>query len=103
MTIPGEFGDINEAVESEWEDDTTAFERVRETISRAYIPISADSVADTARTSPEVAREHLDALDEEGFVTAATGNGVTAYRRAPRSIVVEQAVDIVYNIPRRVS
>ncbi|MDS0474569.1 Rrf2 family transcriptional regulator [Natrinema sp. 1APR25-10V2] len=94
-TGPGEFDDVDEAVGAEWEDETTPYERVREVISRAYTPVSADSVADTARTSPKTARKHLNALDDEGFVTTDTGeNGGTTYRRSPESLVVEQAADI---------
>ncbi|TYL37377.1 transcriptional regulator [Natronococcus pandeyae] len=94
-TGPEEFDDVNEAVGAEWEDETTPYERVREIISRAYTPVSADAVADTARTSPKTARKHLNALDDEGFVTTDTGeNGGTTYRRSPESLVVEQAADI---------
>jgi len=94
-----EFDDINEAVGAEWEDETTPYERVREVISRAYTPVSADAVADTARTSPKTARKHLNVLSDEGFVTTDTGeNGGTTYRRSPESLVVEQAADIRENI-----
>ena len=94
-TDPDEFDDINEAVGAEWEDETTPYERVREVISRTYTLVSADDVADTARTSPKTARKHLNALDDEGFVRTGTGeNGGMTYRRSPESLVVEQAADI---------
>lgn len=90
-----EFGDVNDVVGAEWEAETTRYERVREVISRAYTPVSADSVAETARTSPKTARKHLNTLAEDGFVTTETGdNGATTYRRSPESLVVEQAAEI---------
>lgn len=90
-----EFDDVNEAVGAEWEAETTPYERVREVISRAYSPVSADAVADTARTSPKTARKHLNTLADEGFVTTDTGDhGGKTYRRSPESLVVEQAADI---------
>lgn len=98
MTIPDEFDDINKAVESEWEDSTTPFERVHDVINRAYRPASADEIADTARTSTETARKHLGVLDNKGYiVTEIAEDGTTTYRRAPRSIVVEQATEILDN------
>lgn len=98
-TDPDEFDDVNEAVGAEWEAETTPYERVREIISRAYTPVSADAVADTARTSPKTARKHLNALDDEGFVTTGTGeNGGTTYRRSSESLVVEQAADILEHV-----
>lgn len=94
-TAPEEFDDVNEAVGAEWEAETTPYERVREIISRVYTPVSANAVADTARTSPKTARKHLNALNDEGFVTTDTGeNGGMTYRRSPESLVVEQAADI---------
>ncbi|PSQ24922.1 transcriptional regulator [Halobacteriales archaeon QS_9_67_17] len=95
-TDPEEFENVNEAVGEEWEAETTPHERVREVISRTYTPVSAGTVADTARTSPKTARKHLDTLDDEGFVTTGTGeNGGTIYRRSPESLVVEQTADIL--------
>jgi predicted ArsR family transcriptional regulator len=94
-TGPDEFADVNEAVGAEWEDETTPYERVREVISRAYPPMTADTIAETARTSPKTARKHLNTLADEGFVTTGTGeNGAKTYRRSSESLVVEQAADI---------
>lgn len=90
------FDDVNEAVVEEWVDETTPYERVREIISRTYRPVSADSIADTAHTSPKTARKHLNTLADEGFVATSTGeHGGTTYRRSPESLVVEQAADIL--------
>lgn len=93
---PDEFGDINEEVGEEWEADTTPYERVRHVIAHTYRPVSADTVASDARTSPKTARKHLNSLADEGFVVTATGeHGGTTYRRSPESLVVEQAADIL--------
>lgn len=98
-TGPDQFADVNEAVGAEWEDETTPYKRVREVISRAYTPMSADAIAETARTSPKTARKHLNTLADEGFVTTGTGeNGATTYRRSSESIVVEQAADILEHV-----
>lgn len=102
MTSPPEpeaFDDVNEAVAAEWEAETTPYERVREVIAHTYSPISAGTVAETARTSPKTARKHLNALAEEGFVTAEPGDsGGTHYRRSTESLVVEQTTDILERV-----
>ena len=99
MTDPEEFTDINQAVGDDWEAETTPYERIREVISRAYAPLSADTVAGEARTSPKTARKHLNALATEGFVATDTGeSGGTYYRRSPESLVVEQAADILTHV-----
>ena len=98
-TPPDEFEDINEVVSDEWESETTPYERVRHVIAHTYSPVSAETVADDAQTSPKTARKHLNALAEEGFVTTATGeNGGTTYQRSPESLVVEQAADILEHV-----
>jgi DNA-binding IscR family transcriptional regulator len=96
MSDPEPFEDINEAVVSEWVDETTPYERVREVISHTYTPLAADTVAERAQTSPKTARKHLDILADEGFVVTTTGeHGGTHYRRSPESLVLEQAADIL--------
>jgi DNA-binding IscR family transcriptional regulator len=61
--------------------------------------VSADVVAEDARTSPKTARKHLKTLAEEGFVVTATGeHGGTVYRRSSESLVVEQAADILKHV-----
>jgi DNA-binding IscR family transcriptional regulator len=96
---PEAFTDINEAVETNWETETTPYERVREVISRAYTPLSADTVAEDARTSPKTARKHLNVLTDEGFVATDTGeSGGIYYRRSPESLVLEQAADVLEHV-----
>lgn len=93
---PDSFDDVNAAVREEWKDETTPYERVREVISHTYDPASADAVADEALTSAKTARKHLETLAEDGFVDARPGdNGGTLYRRAPDSLIVEQAASLL--------
>ena len=96
---PTEFSDINEAVGTNWESNTTPYERIRHVISHTYSPLSADTVADTARTAPKTARKHLNTLADEGFVETTPGeHGSTRYRRSPESLVMEQASDILEHV-----
>ena len=96
---PAEFTDINEAVGEEWEAETTPYERIRHVIAHTYQPVSADAVADDARTAPKTARKHLNTLAEEGFVETTPGEqGGTLYHRSPESLVVEQAADILEHV-----
>jgi len=96
---PREFADVNEAVGDDWEAETTPYERIRHVIAHAYSPVSADAVAEDARTAPKTARKHLNTLAAEGFVETETGeHGGTLYRRSPESLVVEQAADILEHV-----
>ena len=96
---PTEFTDINEAVGTDWESNTTPYERIRHVISHTYSPLSADTVADNARTAPKTARKHLNTLADEGFVETTPGeHGSTRYRRSPESLVVEQASEILEHV-----
>lgn len=96
---PENFADVNEAVGEEWESETTPYERIRHVIAHTYSAVSAESVADDARTAPKTARKHLNTLAEEGFVETTTGeHGGTLYRRSSESLVVEQAADILAHV-----
>jgi DNA-binding IscR family transcriptional regulator len=96
---PAEFADVNDAVGDDWEAETTPYERIRHVIAHTYSPVSADAVADDARTAPKTARKHLNTLAEEGFVETESGeHGGTLYRRSPASLVVEQAADILEHV-----
>lgn len=98
-TPPDEFVDVNEVVGDEWESETTPYERVRHVIAHTYSPVSAEAVAEDARTSPKTARKHLNVLADEGFVVTTTGeHGGTTYQRSPESLVVEQAADILKHV-----
>ncbi|MFT4889956.1 MAG: DNA-binding IscR family transcriptional regulator [Halobacteriales archaeon] len=96
---PEEFEDVNAAVGEEWKAETTPYERIRHVIAHSYSPVSADAVAEDARTAPKTARKHLNTLADEGFVETETGeHGGTLYRRSPESLVVEQAADILGHV-----
>jgi len=96
---PDEFTGVNEAVGEEWEAETTPYERIRHVVAHTYSPVSADAVADDARTAPKTARKHLNTLADEGFVETIPGEqGGTLYRRSPESLVVEQAADILEHV-----
>lgn len=96
---PEEFADVNEAVGDEWEAETTPYERIRHVVAHTYSPVSADTVAEDARTAPKTARKHLNALAADGFVETTPGeHGGTLYRRSPESLVVEQAADILEHV-----
>jgi len=98
-SAPEEFEDVNEAVGADWEANTTPYERIRHVIAHTYSSVSADAVAEDARTAPKTARKHLDTLAEEGFVETDTGeHGGTLYRRSSESLVVEQAADILDHV-----
>lgn len=88
--------DVNDLVASEWEDDTTPFDRVRAVMKRAYEPRSAPDVAERAMTTPTTARKHLRTLANSGFVDEVSASGdTTLYRRSNESLVLEQAHDIL--------
>ncbi len=98
---PGPYEDVNEAVGTEWEEETTPYERVRTVIARTYTAMSADAVADRARTSPKTARKHLETMAAEGFVSTEPGaHGGTHYRRSSDSLVLEQATSILEETPK---
>jgi len=88
---------VNERVEAEWVDETTPFERVRSVMAHTYKPQSVGDIADRARTSEETARKHLRSLADNGFVeeTDNPGRSDALYRRSPKSLILEQARDIL--------
>ncbi len=96
---PGEFADVNHAVGQEWESETTPSERIRHIIAHTYSAVSAESVAEDARTAPKTARKHLNTLAGEGFVETTPGeHGGTQHRRSSELLVVEQAADILERV-----
>lgn len=89
---PDSYDDVNEAVRTEWVDDTTPAERVKEVIRHTYGPVGAEAVADNALTTTKTARKHLETLAEDGFVTTTPGkHGATLYRRSSESLITERA------------
>ncbi len=90
-----EHQDVNDVVEEEWIEETTPFERVYETIRRAYDPVSATQIADRARVSPTTARKHLRTLESAGEVTTSQDGQTTHYRRSETAIVTEHAQSLL--------
>lgn len=92
--------DVNERVTEEWTADTSPGERVRTVMKRTYDPQSAAAVAERALTSETTARKHLAVLAEDGFVEAASqpNERGTRYRRAPRSVVLERAQQLLDSV-----
>lgn len=89
--------DVNERVTEEWKEDTTSGERVHVVMKRTYEPQSVVTIAERALTSETTARKHLTVLTEDGFVEAVSISGErgTKYKRAPRSVVLERAQQIL--------
>lgn len=92
--------DVNERVTEEWEADTTPGERVRTVMKRTHDPQPVARIAERALTSETTARKHLDALDTDGFVEALSrpDERGTRYRRAPRSVVLERARQLLDSV-----
>jgi DNA-binding transcriptional ArsR family regulator len=92
--------DVNERVTEEWKADTTPGERVRTVMKRTYDPHPVNDIAERALTSETTARKHLGILAEDGFVEAVSSPGErgTWYKRAPRSVVLERAQQILDSI-----
>jgi DNA-binding MarR family transcriptional regulator len=86
---------VNDAVEEEWVEETTPFERVYGIIRHAYDPASATQIADRARVSPTTARKHLRTLESAGEVTTSQDGQTTRYRRSETAIVTEHAQSLL--------
>jgi DNA-binding transcriptional ArsR family regulator len=92
--------DVNQRVTGEWKTDTSPGERVRTVMKRTYDPQSVATIAERALTSETTARKHLDVLTEDGFVEAVSlpDERGTWYRRAPRSVVLERAQQLLDSV-----
>ena len=92
--------DVNERVTEEWKADTSPGERVRTVMKRTYDPQSVATIAKRALTSETTARKHLGVLAEDGFAEAVSlpDKRGTWYKRAPRSVVLERAQQILDSV-----
>jgi DNA-binding transcriptional ArsR family regulator len=92
--------DVNERVTEEWKADTSPGERVRTVMKRTYDPQSVATIAERALTSETTARKHLGILADDGFVEAVSlpEKRGTWYKRAPRSVVLERAQQILDSV-----
>lgn len=80
---PASFEDINRFAESEWEESTTARDRVRAVIKRTEVPQSASDIAKIAHVSETTARNTLNNLAEEGIVHVDKTTNGRFYQRDP--------------------
>jgi len=78
-----EYEDLNEFVEADWSEGTTARQRVREVIVRATDPRSVAEVAELADVSEPTARKKLNELADEGSVLAESTDNGRVYQRDP--------------------
>lgn len=85
--------DVNEQVVSEWVEETTPFERVREIVQRTYEPQPVSTLADRARTSDTTARKHVRSLVANGYVEESPDpdSAGSRYKRSDESLLFEQA------------
>lgn len=92
--------DVNERVTEEWKADTSPGERVRSVMKRTYNPQPVGTIAERALTTETTARKHLDVLAGDGFVEAVSppDERGTWYKRAPRSVVLERAQQILDSV-----
>ncbi|MFB6083368.1 MAG: hypothetical protein ABEJ94_03895 [Halorientalis sp.] len=92
--------DVNERVTEGWKADTSPGERVRTVMKRTYDPQPVATIAERALTTETTARKHLDVLVEDGFVEAVSPPDArgTWYKRAPRSVVLERAQQILDSV-----
>ena len=92
--------DVNDRVAEEWKDDTSPGERVRTVMRRTYDPQAVATIAERALTTETTARKYLGVLAEDGFVEAVSPSGErgTWYKRAPRSVVLERAGQILDSV-----
>jgi predicted ArsR family transcriptional regulator len=69
-------------------------------MKRTYDSQPVATIAERALTSETTARKHLDILAEDGFVEAVSppDERGTWYRRAPRSVVLERAQQILDSV-----
>jgi len=92
--------DVNERVTEEWKADTSPGERVRTVMKRTYNPQPVATIAERALTTETTARKHLGVLAEDGFVGTVSPSDArgTWYKRAPRSVVLERAQQILDSV-----
>ena len=76
-----EDADINDAVRSEWIDETDGFDRVRDVMRNATEPLTASEVAEGAEVSTNTARKHLNRLAEMNQIGTDERGNTTLYFR----------------------
>lgn len=82
--------DVNDAAVDEWVDETTAFDRVTQTVDVTNEPQTAAEIADRAEVSEPTARKYLSSLADVGRIQAIETNNGRTYKRSPRSIAMRR-------------
>jgi|APHM01.1.fsa_nt_gi hypothetical protein len=82
--------DINELATAEWQESTTADERIRAVLKRTVSPKTAAEIADTAAVSETKARNALNLLAEEGLACIERTEAGTTYQRDPDRYLIER-------------
>lgn len=77
------YEDINDFVDAEWAESTTARHRVRKVILRIREPVTVTAVAEFANVSEPTARQELNQLVEAGEVRVENGQNGKVYQRDP--------------------
>ena len=84
------FSDIDDFAAAEWENRTTADERIRTVINRTTTAKSAGDIADTALVSETKARNTLNKLAEEGTVRSHQTDSGKLYAQDPEWHLLKQ-------------
>lgn len=82
--------DINEKVKTDWEEDTTPFERVHQVLEQTHEGQSVTEIADRALVSEPTARRHCTTLVNTGFAEADHEGNTTLYKRNSDRIVMSR-------------
>lgn len=83
-------GNVNEAAITEWKEDTTTFDRVRQVSDVTTEPQAVSEIAERAHVSEPTARKYLSALAETGRVKAVKTDAGTQYMRAPQMLAMRR-------------
>jgi len=87
-------GDVNDAAVEEWVEDTTAYDRVRQTIDVTTEPHTANEIADRARVSEPTARKYLSTMADVGRVKRISTDSGATYMRAPQMLAMRRIAAI---------
>lgn len=73
----------DDVVTAEWEETTTAFQRIRTALKNSSVPRTTDEIADATGTTEATVRRHVDPLVEAGVVAERTNEDATRYAWNP--------------------
>jgi predicted ArsR family transcriptional regulator len=78
-----------------WQENTSAFDRVRSVAMSGSDPQTASEVAERARVAESTARDHLERLVEIGTLRTRSTDGRTVYRHDPVYIRFRAVRDLI--------